>query len=140
MWTLKSGPGRNWGDRPTGPTPPGYGPGLQVSPVHSCSSLIQYILELLGISFCPTFLLKQFLPSQYSNQSIHIDALRSSTGWLKKSKLLYCDRYFNSPCVKHFIILRTVQDWKVGNTNYISVAKYSILYNCEVMFRNGLIE
>ena len=36
--------------------------------------------------------------------------------------------------------MRTVQDWKVGNSNYISVAKYSILYNCDVMFRNGLVE
>jgi len=36
--------------------------------------------------------------------------------------------------------LRTVQDWKVGNINYISVAKYSMLFNCDVMFRNGLVE
>jgi len=48
----------------------------------------------------------------------------------------------NSPCVKHSIILRTVQDWKVGNTNYIFVAKYFMLYNCDrdVMFRNDLVE
>ena len=36
--------------------------------------------------------------------------------------------------------MRTVQDWKVGNTNYISVAKYSMLYNCDIMFSNGLVE
>ena len=43
-------------------------------------------------------------------------------------------------CVQHSIILRTVQDWKVGNINYILVAKYSMLFNCDVMFRNGLVE
>jgi len=36
--------------------------------------------------------------------------------------------------------MRTVQDWNVGNTNYISVAKYSMLYNCDVMFRNGPVK
>ena len=52
----------------------------------------------------------------------------------QKSKLLYCDRYFkgqdNSPNVKYFIILWTVQDLKVGNTNsilWLNILCYTLL-------------
>jgi len=34
----------------------------------------------------------------------------------------------NSPNVKYSIILRTVQNLKVGNTNSISAVKYSMLF------------
>jgi len=65
----------------------------------------------------------------YTTRSLVTHASVTTTRWVKKVScctVIY-QRLDNCPNVKYSTILWTVQDLKVGNTNSICVAKYSIL-------------